>query len=99
MSERKRRRHPAPGFAPERDKPEVIRGFAEAQQLIGGPKTHVLSVRLDAALVAAAKARTGISSDTALAEFALASVALGDDYGEWLLSQAGGLDPSFELDL
>ena len=77
----------------------MVRGLAESQQLIGGLKTRVLSVRLDEALVLAAKARTGIESDTALAEFALASVALGDDYGEWLLAKAGGLDPSFELDL
>ncbi len=73
--------------------------MAEAQHLIGGKKKHVLSARLDEALVAAAKARTGIRSDTALAEYALAAVALGDDYGEWLLSQAGQLDPSFDLGL
>jgi len=95
----KRRRRQAPGFLPTTDKPEIVRGLAESQKLIGGLKTRVLSVRLDEALVVAAKARTGIASDTALAEFALASVALGDDYGEWLLSQAGGLDPSFDLDL
>jgi len=88
-----------PGIQRQSSKPEVVRGFAETQQLIGGLKRRVLSVRLDEALVEAAKARTGITSDTELAEFALASVALGDDYGEWLLSQAGGLDPSFELDL
>ena len=49
--------------------------------------------------MAAAKARTGISSDTELAEYALAAIALGDDYGEWLLSQAGRMDPSFDLGL
>ena len=80
-------------------KPDVIRRLAEAQCLVGGKKKHLLSARLDEALVVAAKARTGISSDTALAEYALAAIALGDDYGEWLLSQAGRLDPSFDLDL
>ena len=80
-------------------KPGVLRQMAEAQHLIGGKKKHVLSARLDEALVAAAKARTGISSDTELAEYAPAAVALGDDYGEWLLSQAGRLDPSFDLGL
>jgi hypothetical protein len=80
-------------------KADVIRRMAAAQQLVGGKKKHLLSARLDEALVAAAKARTGIKSDTALAEYALATVALGDDYGQWLLSQAGRLDRSFELDL
>jgi hypothetical protein len=80
-------------------KPEVLRRMAATQHLIGGKKKHVLSARLDEALVAAAKARTGIKSDTELAEYALAAIALGDDYGEWLLAQAGRLDPSFELDL
>jgi hypothetical protein len=79
-------------------KADVIRCMAAAQQLVGGKKEHLLSARLDEALVAAAKARTGIKSDTALAEYALATVALGDDYGEWLLSQAGQLDRTFELD-
>jgi len=94
---RPRRRQP--GIPRQTAKPQILRGLAETQQLIGGLKRRVLSVRLDEALVEAAKARTGITSDTELAEFALVSVALGDDYGEWLLSQAGGLDPSFELDL
>lgn len=80
-------------------KPEAVRRLAEAQHLLGGRKKHLLSARLDEALVAAAKARTGIRSDTELAEYALATVALGDDFGEWLLSQAGRLHPTFELDL
>jgi hypothetical protein len=80
-------------------KPSILRRMAEAQHLIGGKKKHILSARLDEALVAAAKACTGISSDTELAEYALAAVALGDDYGEWLLSLAGRLDPSFDLGL
>lgn len=91
-----RRRHPR---SASMAKPAAIRQLAEAQHLVGGKKKHLLSARLDEALVAAAKARTGIASDTALAEYALATVALGDDYGEWLLSQAGKLDPSFDLDL
>jgi hypothetical protein len=73
--------------------------MAEAQHLIGGKEKHILRARLDEELVAAAKARTGIKSDTALAEYALAAIALGDDYGEWLLSQAGPPDPSFDLSL
>jgi hypothetical protein len=73
--------------------------MAAPQQSVGRKKKHLLRARLDEPLVAAAKARTGIKSDTALAEYTLAAVALGDDYGEWLLSQVGQLDRSFELDL
>jgi len=76
-----------------------VKQAARARRLTGGKRTHVLSARLDEALVAAAKARTGIESDTELAEFALASLAIGDDYGEWILSQAGRLGGDFELDL
>ena len=83
----------------EMEKVEFVRQTARAQGLTGGKRKHVLSARLDEALVAAAKARTGIDSDTELAEFALASLAIGDDYGEWILSQAGRLGGDFELDL
>jgi len=78
---------------------DFVRQAAKAQRLTGGKRTHILSARLDEALVAAAKARTGLRSDTELAEFALASIAVGDDFGEWLLSQAGRLDGDFELDV
>jgi hypothetical protein len=54
--------------------------MAVVQQLMRGKKKHRLIARLDEALVAAAKARTGIKSNAALAEYALAAVALGDDY-------------------
>lgn len=72
---------------------------ARADKLLGGGKTHLLSARLDAALVAAAKARTGIASDTRLVELALATLAVGDDFGEWLVTQGGRLKADFELDL
>ena len=76
-----------------------VKQAARARRLTVGKRSHVLSARLDEALVAAAKARTGIESDTELAEFALASLAIGDDYGEWILSQAGRLGGDFDLDL
>lgn len=72
---------------------------ARASHLLGGEKTHLLSARLDEKLVAAAKQRTGIHSDTQLVELALASLAVGDDFGEWLVSQGGRLSADFEIDL
>jgi hypothetical protein len=65
----------------------------------GGDRTHVVSARLTEALVAAAKERTGITSDTKLIELALASLALDDDFGEWLIAQGGQLPPDFDVDL
>ena len=48
---------------------------------------------------AAAKARTGIASDTRLVELALATLAVGDHFGEWLVTQGGRLKADFDLDL
>jgi hypothetical protein len=59
----------------------------------------VVSARLTGRLVSAAKARTGISSDTQLVEVALASLAAGDDFGAWLVGQRGRLKADFEIDL
>ena len=54
---------------------------------------------MDEALVVAAKARTGVESDSELLQLALATLAVGDDFGKWLLAQAGRLDPDFALEL
>ena len=72
---------------------------ARADRLLAGEKTHLLSARLNESLVAAAKQRTGISSDTQLVELALASLAVGDDFGEWLVTQGGRLKADFDIDL
>ena len=72
---------------------------ARSSSLLDGDKTHLLSARLNEGLVAAAKERTGITSDTQLVELALASLAVGDDFGEWLVTQGGRLKADFEIDL
>ena len=72
---------------------------ARAGNLLGGEKTHLLSARLNEALVAAANERTGFTSDTKLVELALASLAVGDDFGEWLVTQGGRLKADFDIDL
>jgi hypothetical protein len=50
------------------------------------------------ALVAEAKKRTGIESDTDLIEVALANIAIADDYADWLLSRRGSVDSGVELE-
>ncbi|HKV91920.1 MAG TPA: hypothetical protein VJW20_05165 [Candidatus Angelobacter sp.] len=54
--------------------------------------------RMPQALVDQAKARTGINSDTNLIEMALANLAVGDDYPEWLLSQKGTIGAHLDLE-
>jgi hypothetical protein len=50
------------------------------------------------ALVARAKKRTGINSNTDLIELALANIAVEDDYADWLLSRRGAVSREADLD-
>jgi len=72
--------------------------LAEEQGLLAGPRTLVVRARMPAALVKAAKRRTGIASDSKLLEAALANVANVDDYMDWLISRSGTIDPALDLD-
>jgi len=66
--------------------------------LLKGARSVVVRGRMPEALVAAARLRTGIKSDSKLIEAALASVAVADDFGEWLISQRGTLNPDLDLE-
>jgi hypothetical protein len=66
--------------------------IAEKEGLLHGERTQVVRGRMPEALVARAKKRTGIDSDTDLNEVALASIAVADDYADWLLSRRGAVD-------
>jgi len=72
--------------------------MAEREGLLHGGRTQIVRGRMPEALVSQAKKRTGIKSDTDLIEVALANIAVGDDYVEWLLSQRGTLDPEVDLE-
>ncbi|MGH9638979.1 MAG: hypothetical protein ACRD3Y_02870 [Bryobacteraceae bacterium] len=72
--------------------------IAEQNGLLTGARTHVLRGRMPEKLVARAKARTGLKSDTDLIEVALANLAVADDYADWLLSQYGTVDPNIDLE-
>jgi hypothetical protein len=50
------------------------------------------------ALVARAKARTGVQSDTKLIEMALATLAVADEYPDWLISQRGTVSKDLDLE-
>lgn len=72
--------------------------IAEQEGLLRGDRTQVVRGRMPEALVARAKKRTGIDSDTDLIELALANIAVEDDYADWLLSRRGAVSSKVDLD-
>ena len=72
--------------------------IAEQEGLLRGERTQVVRGRMPEALVAKAKKRTGINSDTELIELALANIAVEDDYADWLLSRRGAVSREADLD-
>lgn len=75
-----------------------VLAMAEREGLLRGARTKVVRGRMPEALVSKAKKRTGIKSDTDLIEVALANIAVGDEYVEWLLSRRGAIDPEVDLE-
>ena len=54
--------------------------------------------RITRSLLAAAKERTGIASDTELLEYALAKVAIEDDFGATLVARKGRVPKDLDLE-
>jgi hypothetical protein len=71
----------------------------ERSASLTGARSQKLSTRVDPGLIEAARRRTGLRSDSDLINAALAVIAAGDDFGAWLVSQAGRLPENFELAL
>ena len=72
--------------------------IAEEEGLLQGERTQVVRGRMPEALVARAKKRTGINSDTDFIEVALANIAVEDDYADWLLSRRGTVSREADLE-
>lgn len=76
-------------------------GFAlkrlEQSGSLKGARSARLSVRIDPGLVAEARRRTGIETDSELVNAALAVLAAQDGFGTWFVRQAGRLAEDFEL--
>jgi hypothetical protein len=72
--------------------------IAEEQGLLRGERNQVVRGRMPKALVAQAKKRTGVVSDTDLIELALANIAVADDYVDWLLAHRGTIDREADLE-
>jgi hypothetical protein len=75
-----------------------ILSMAEEKGLLAGARTLVVRGRMPVELVAQAKRRTGITSDSKLLEAGLASLALSDDYAEWLMANRGTVSPDLDLE-
>lgn len=88
----------ASGLCLHRDRLSDALEIAKKKGLLEGRKTMVIRGRMPAALVAEAKRKTGIGSDSQLLETALATIATADDYADWLLSQRGAVSPDLDLE-
>jgi len=85
------------GFEEERQaRFESVMGAAEQSGLLE-EKSSRIAGRVSRALIDEAKRRTGIESDTELIEFALASLALEDDFAEVFKAARGKVDPDLKL--
>ena len=72
--------------------------LAEREGLLRGERSEMVRGRMPEALVSRAKKRSGITSNTELIEVALANIAVGDDYADWLLSRRGSVTPEADLE-
>jgi hypothetical protein len=73
----------------------VLEGAKDVGLLAG--KSRRIAGRIPLQLVAAAKARSGIKSDTELLEYALARVALEDDFSQRLIAREGCVPQDIDL--
>lgn len=62
-----------------------------------GSKDERITARLSHALIEQAKRQTGIKGDTELLEFALANLALEDNFPATMNKLAGTIDPDIKL--
>ena len=76
---------------------EAVMRAAEQSGLLG-KKSGRIGGRVSPALVRQAKRQTGIETDTGLIEFALATIALEDNFAETFKDSRGKVDPELKLD-
>jgi hypothetical protein len=83
-------RSPAPS-------PQVVLETAERAGLLRGENGRIAG-RVRAELIRLAKERSGLTSDTQLLEYALAKVALEDDFGPKILARKGRVSTDIDLE-
>ena len=92
-------RHASQRRTRRRDNPRrtAVLETAKDVGLLPGARSRIAG-RIRKHLVDAAKARSGIKSDTDLLEYALARVALEDDFGRKLIAREGRVSPDIDLE-
>jgi hypothetical protein len=83
-------------FVVSRARFEAVMQAAEQSGLLS-EKSDRIGGRVSPALVRQAKRQTGIETDTDLIEFALATVALEDNFAETFKESRGKVDPELKL--
>lgn len=71
--------------------------IAQQEGLLSGRRTYLIQATIPKALLKKAKQRTAISSVSHDLLVGLVSLALEDDYVDWLLSKRGKLTPEVDL--
>ena len=87
----------ASGESLQRLRRQTVLDTARSAGLLAGESGRI-GARIRRGLLEAAKQRSGLSSDTELLEYALAQVALEDDFASALLSLKGSVPPDLDLD-
>ena len=88
---------PEPNGGPASLRRWTVIDTARRLGLFGGENGRI-GGRVRRGLAAAAKQRSGISSDTELLEYALAKVALEDDFGARLVAREGRIPKDLDLE-
>ncbi len=70
---------------------------AAREESLPGARDTFIGGRAPTGLVQAAKARTGIESDSELLVYALSKVAIEDDFGRKLVARKGCISQDIEL--
>ena len=76
---------------------QVVLETAERAGLLQGENGRIAG-RVRAELIRLAKERSGLTSDTQLLEYALAKVALEDDFGPKILARTGRVAKDIDLE-
>lgn len=84
------------GLEESRGRFETVMEAAQRSGLLK-EKTSRIAGRVSPTLIEQAKRRTGIEADTDLIEFALANVALEDNFAEAFKAARGKIDPDLKL--
>lgn len=83
-------------FVVSKERFEAVMRAAEQSGLLS-KKSGRIGGRVSPALVRQAKRQTGIETDTDLIEYALATIALEDNFAEAFKDSRGKVDPELKL--